>query len=145
MKNNKHDFLLALKSAQYYQHCERYNSIARTTAIRAAKSFNTSGNIANYPLGERDLEKKVIFGLGFIATLLLLSLIGLHQSLNVATAKAIKSNTDSEQALIFNTKKLSTTTYVRKINRQRDDRDTGFSANEIEILTIKNTVSQGKF
>ena len=143
MNKNRH-IPSELTSAQYYEQ-QQYSSIAQTIALIEAESFNTSGNITNCPIDDRPLPKKIVFSLGAIAILLLLSVIQLHQSLNLVPNKLVNNNIDKKETFISNAQEHSPESFKTKTTRQQNDLDTKLSKRQLEILTIKNAVSHGKF
>ena len=145
MKKNNSNLVLKFKPAQYHQRRDRYNSIVPTMPpIKTQRPNTLKSSDKSYLADDRTSEKKVIFGLGLIAALLLLSVIGLYQSLNVASAQSIENKTNFFKRSIDNTRRLSSTVFIRN-NREQDISGIDSAIDRIEILTIQNTVSQGQF
>ena len=145
MKKSNSNLVLKFKPVQYYQRRDRYNSIVPTMPPIKTQRLNTSkSSTESYLADDRASERKVIFGLGSIAALLLLSVIGLYQSLNIVSAQSFENKTNFFKTSIDNTRRFSLAAFIRN-NREKNILDTDSAIDKLEILTIQNTVSQYRF
>ncbi|MBE9043190.1 hypothetical protein IQ255_01990 [Pleurocapsales cyanobacterium LEGE 10410] len=128
--NNESDFFAELKFAQYYQ----LNSIPETILLMEAEHSMTS---AKTTVESKASERAVIFGLGMISTLLLLSGIQLQRSVNIIpdTIETTQTSRKSNSTPNISFRKFS----------QQNHQKLGLSKRTIETFAIKNSISQGKF
>ena len=80
MKNHNSDFLTELKFTEYCQ----LNSIPETMFLIEAECLTSPADTAT---DTEPSAKGIIFGLGMIATLILLSIFQLYRSLEITPAK----------------------------------------------------------
>ncbi|VEP15746.1 hypothetical protein H1P_3660005 [Hyella patelloides LEGE 07179] len=135
MMDDKSNFFSELEFTGYY----RLNSVPETMALIEAECFHTLADTNN---SHAD-AKGIIFALGFISTIIVLSGVQLHRSLKVTP---INSKITKPQTLsTFDTKKISTLRSERKLKRVQSLQTLDWSTDKIEILTIKNAVALGRF
>ena len=130
--NEKNDLFAELNFTQYYQ----LNTVPATALLMEAEFFAQTNKSTIETHNTTTLEKKIIFALGFITTLLLSSGILLHRCLNVTPAKS--EIIGSQKVFTFDTNTLSSTTSVRGLKKSSE-------LNNIEFLAHKNTIAHGKF
>jgi uncharacterized membrane protein YciS (DUF1049 family) len=113
-----------------------------------AECFNT---VKNKTTNTQTSENGILFGLGFLATLLFFSGLQLHYSLNIAPAKSEINKL--QKAFTSNTKTLATGITLKEFNKVQNYQKINFSNTEINNLAIKNaglqaaqnTIAQGEF
>ena len=135
--NEKTDFFAELEFARYYQ----LNSVPRALLMEA-EFFAQTGRSTIVVRDTTSLEKRMIFALGFIATLLFSSGILLHRSVNVTPAKSEINS--SRKVFTFDTNTFSRATSVRELNKS-SKRQPISSINKIELLAHQNAIAHGKF
>jgi hypothetical protein len=137
--NEKNDLFAELDFAQYYQ----LNNVPETALLMEAEFFAQSGRSTIDAPDPTSLEKRIIFALGFISTLLLSSGILLHRSLNITPAKSEINS--SKKVFTFDTDTFSSATSVRELNKSSKRQLIDSSPNAIEFLAHKNAIAHGKF
>ena len=134
--NEKTDFFAELDFAQYYQ----LNTVPEALLMEA-EFFAQTGR-STIDVRDTTIEKRMIFALGFIATLLFSSGILLHRSVNVTPAKSEINS--SQKVFTFDTNTFSRATSVRELNKS-SKRQPISSINKIELLAHQNAIAHGKF
>ena len=134
--NEKTDFFAELDFAQYYQ----LNTVPEALLMEA-EFFAQTGR-STIDVRDTTIEKRMIFALGFIATLLFSSGILLHRSVNVTPAKSEINS--SRKVFTFDTNIFSRSTSVRELNKS-SKRQPISSINKIELLAHQNAIAHGKF
>ncbi|MGL6340226.1 MAG: hypothetical protein ACRC80_13945 [Waterburya sp.] len=144
MKDNKSNSFSEREFAEYHQ----INSIPRNILLMEAECFNT---VKNKTTNTQTSENGILFGLGFLATLLFFSGLQLHYSLNIAPAKSEINK--PQKAFTSNTKTLATEITLREFNKVQKYQKINFSnteinnlaSNNIRLQAAQNIIAQGKF
>ncbi len=136
MSDNQSNFSLKSEFTEYYQ----LSSVSQTTQPTEAECFNTP---ADKTINTKISDKGIMFALGFITLLLLLSGVQLHRALKVTSTKSEISKL--QKIFTLDTKQLSSVIPERKLNGVQSLQEIDISIDEIEMLTIKNAIAQGKF
>lgn len=136
MIDRKSNFFSQLEFTEYH----RLNSVPETMSLIEAECFDIP---ADETTSTRTSEKGIIFALGFTATLVVLSGVQLHRSVEAPPANWEISK--SQKLSTFDPKKYLIPIPARKLNRAQSLQKTDFSRDEIEILKIKNAIAHGKF
>ena len=129
MADQKFNIFSEPEFKEYY----RLNNISQTMPFTEAECFNMLADTTND--SETSSGKGIICALASITILLLLSGIQLYRSVEVTPVIPEVNRTKKTPSI------LSKRPYLPRSNRQNLD----ITSNEVEILTLQNMISKGKF